>query len=78
MSRASDMFNSLPFDERKKFRGVLIEHQIRDYRLEMSRAAAAHRNHMNEARAHIKNCEKALDEWEREMASQSDTADAKP
>lgn len=64
MSTASDRWNALPRDIRDQAHGLIIEHQIRDYRIEMERARDAHRRHMADIRSHLKNCERELARWE--------------
>ena len=67
VSLASDIFNALPDDTRKAVLGLLMEHQIRDIKIEMERAKAAYEKHMREARHHLKNVELSLAQWEKDM-----------
>lgn len=66
MDKASELFNSLSFDERKRLRGILIQTQLTALRIEKRRTVAAHRKHMTDLNAHLKNIEKELEKWEEE------------
>jgi len=66
VSKASDIWNAQPFGVRKRLNGVMLERQILDYELEISRAKAAHAKHMKEVRQHLANVKASYAKWEQE------------
>lgn len=67
MSKASDIWNDLPFEKRRKLLGSQLERQILDYKLEIDRAERAYKKHIREVKEHLANVERGYREWEREM-----------
>lgn len=64
--RATDEYNALPFEVRRIFSRVSMDNQLRDLRIEKARAIAAHRRHLQEINAHMRNVEKAIREHDAE------------
>ena len=64
MSKAADVWNALPFEERSRLQGCIIERQVLDYKIERERAIAAHKKHLAEIDSHLKNCQRDLAKWE--------------
>ena len=67
MSRASDIWNSMSYVQRMLLVGSSLERQILDYKLELGRARRAHRIQIKDIKDHLKNVERAYDEWERKV-----------
>lgn len=67
-SLATEIWNALPIETRKRLVGVTIKEQIRGIKHEISRAKSAHAKHLRETRSHLKNLEQAYSRWEREQS----------
>lgn len=68
MNEASNRWNALPKEERRRLRGIIIERQMLDYQLEIRRAQAAHEKHLREVRKHLQNVEAEYEKWLRETS----------
>lgn len=64
---ATETFNSLPNDLRKKLCARAAFDQLRDLLIERHRAEASHRAHIEKIDEHRKNIERSLKELEKEI-----------
>ena len=67
MSAASDIWNALPYEDRARLKGALIERQMLDIEREIKRAKSAHKKHIEDARSQLQNLARSYSEWKREQ-----------
>ncbi len=60
MSRASELFNALPREQRRIASALVIETQINQIRTDQEEAKDAHRRFMTASNAHARNLEAQL------------------
>ena len=70
MSKASDIYNSLPLAVREQAEGVIIQTQITQLLIEKERLNESYRRQLDKINAHLFNCQSSLKFWE---DSQSET-----